>query len=47
MAADEAAALEAEAAIHQAQAQAEHDALASAAMQGTVFRNAPPSTAPA
>ena len=45
MAADEAAALAAEAAFHQAQA--EQEALANAALQGTVFHNAPPSTAPA
>ena len=45
MAADEAAALEAEAAAHQAQEA--HNDLAQAAVHGTVFQVAPPSTAPA
>ena len=45
MAADEAAALAAEAAAHQAQDQ--HNDLAQAALHGSVFQVAPPSTAPA
>ena len=44
MAADEAAALASEAAAHQAQD--EHNDLAQAALNGTVFQVAPPSTAP-